>query len=116
MYCKNRMMEIYNYPKYGTPFKRGNRYYYFFNTGLQNQRWVWLRFTYSCIYPLPRFSSVLYTQQALDDEPEIFIDPNTFSEDGTISLGTYSFSEDGKLFAYALSQSGSDWRTIKVSK
>ena len=53
-------------------------------------------------------------QRSLDDEPKIFIDPNKFSEDGTVSLGTCAFSEDGKLFAYTLSQSGSDWQTIKV--
>ena len=106
------MTEIYNYPKYGTPFKRGNRYYYFYNTGLQNQRWVW---HYLLHKATPTFNSVLYTQQSLDDEPKIFVDPNALSEDGTISLGTYSFSEDGKLFAYTLSQSGSDWLTIKVS-
>ncbi|XP_065897775.1 prolyl endopeptidase-like [Dysidea avara] len=90
-----RMMEVYNYPKYGAPFKRGNRYYYYYNTGLQNQ-------------------SVLYTQKSLSDDATIFLDPNTFSEDGTVSLGTSAFSEDGELFAYAISQSGSDWQTIKV--
>ena len=61
------------------------------------------------------FCSVLYTQKSLSDEATIFLDPNTFSEDGTVSLGTSAFSEDGELFAYAISQSGSDWQTIKVS-
>ena len=109
------MTEIYDYPKYGTPFKRGGQYYYFFNTGLQNQRYIGV--TESELHvATPTFCSVLYTQQSLDDEPKVFVDPNTFSEDGTVSLGTYSFSEDGKLFAYSVSQSGSDWRIIKVSE
>jgi len=61
------------------------------------------------------FNSVLYTQKSLGDSASIFLDPNTFSEDGTVSLGTSAFSEDGELFAYTISQSGSDWQTIKVS-
>ena len=65
--------------------------------------------------PHPLFCSVLYTQKSLSDDATIFLDPNTFSEDGTVSLGTSAFSEDGELFAYAISQSGSDWQTIKVS-
>lgn len=58
--------------------------------------------------------SVLYVQLSLDAEPEVFVDPNTWSEDGTIALGSCSFSEDGSYCAYTISESGSDWRTVKV--
>ena len=53
-------------------------------------------------------------QESLEAEPEVFFNPNSLSEDGTVALGTKAFSEDGELFAYALSESGSDWNTVKV--
>ena len=87
---KERLKDIWNYPKYSSPFKAAGKYYYYKNDGLQNQY-------------------VLYTQTEIDSEPEVLIDPNTFSEDGTIALsGTY-FSNDGKYLGYAISSGGSDW-------
>ncbi|HBE17110.1 MAG TPA: S9 family peptidase [Cyanobacteria bacterium UBA11149] len=92
---KERITQLWNYEKYGTPFKEGNRYFYFKNDGLQNQ-------------------SVLYTLTSLDDQPRVLIDPNTLSEDGTIALSGLAISHDGNLMAYGLSYSGSDWIEWKV--
>jgi prolyl oligopeptidase len=88
---KNRLTQIWDYERYGVPFRYGNRYFLAKNTGLQNQ-------------------SVLYSVKQLGDPLEVLIDPNTLSEDGTVALSGYAFSEDGKYFAYATSASGSDWQ------
>ncbi|MBI3189484.1 MAG: S9 family peptidase, partial [Ignavibacteriales bacterium] len=92
---KERMTKLWDYPKYSTPFREGTNYFFFKNDGLQNQ-------------------SVLYIQKGLDGTPEVFLDPNKFSGDGTSSLGGMAFSKDGKYCAYGISKSGSDWRDIFV--
>ena len=92
---KQRLTQLWNYEKYGIPFKQGNHYFYFKNDGLQNQ-------------------NVLYTLTSLDAEPRVLLDPNTLSEDGTIALSGITISEDGNLMAYGLSTSGSDWNEWKV--
>jgi prolyl oligopeptidase len=99
---KNRLTQIWDYERYGVPFRYGNRYFLAKNTGLQNQ-------------------SVLYSVKQLGDPLEVLLDPNTLSEDGTVALSGYAFSEDGKYFAYATSASGSDWqqwyiRDVETSK
>ena len=87
---KQRLEKLWNYEKIGAPFKRGNYTYYYKNNGLQNQ-------------------SVLYRIDAAGNE-EVFLDPNTFSKDGSTSLASVSFSEDGSKVAYSISEGGSDWR------
>lgn len=91
---KERLSNLWNYEKIGAPFIEGDYTYYSKNDGLQNQ-------------------NVYYRKQE-DGEAELFLDPNTFSKDGTISLGGMSFSKDGKTLAYSISEGGSDWRKILV--
>ena len=90
-----RLTELWAYPWEGAPAKFGDYYYFYRNDGRQNQ-------------------AVLYRQASLDAEPEVFLDPNTLSEDGTVALSGISFSEDGRYLAYAASASGSDWSDIHV--
>lgn len=92
---ESRLTQLWDYEKYGTPFKQGDRYFYFKNDGLQNQ-------------------SVLYKLSSLDAQPEMLVDPNQWSDDGTDALGNMSFSHDGKLMAYGVQRAGSDWRTWEV--
>ncbi|XP_058090746.1 uncharacterized protein LOC131237107 [Magnolia sinica] len=91
----HQITTLFDHPRYDTPFKRGEKYFYFHNTGLQAQ-------------------SVLYVQDGLEEKAEVLLDPNSLSEDGTIALKITSISEDAKFLAYGLSSSGSDWVTIKV--
>ncbi|MGI0490878.1 prolyl oligopeptidase family serine peptidase [Alkalinema pantanalense CENA528] len=90
-----RLTELWNYEKYGLPFKRGDRYFYYKNDGLQNQ-------------------SVLYTLETLDAEPNVLLDPNQLSEDGTVALSGIAITDDGKRLAYGISKSGSDWQEWQV--
>jgi prolyl oligopeptidase len=92
---KERMTELQNYPKYGSPRKVNDKYYFFKNDGLQNQ-------------------SVLYELDSLNAEPKVLLDPNKLSDDGTVALSSTSFSNDGKYLAYSISKSGSDWNEIFI--
>ena len=92
---KERLTKLWNYEKYGIPFKEGSRYFYTRNSGLQNQ-------------------AVLYTVTSLDAQPQMVLDPNTLSADGTVALSGLQVSPDGKFIAYSLSASGSDWQEWKV--
>lgn len=92
---RERLTQIWNYPKYSVTFKKGNRYFFFKNEGMQNQ-------------------NVLWVQESLDDEPRILLDPNKLSEDGTVSLAVFDVSNDGKYLAYGISRAGSDWNEIFI--
>lgn len=92
---RKRLTELWNYEKYSAPFKAGKRYFFFKNDGLQNQ-------------------SVLYKQDSLDAEPSVMVDPNTWSKDGTVALGSTSFSDDGRYMAYSVADAGSDWNTWRI--
>ncbi|WP_339697635.1 prolyl oligopeptidase family serine peptidase [uncultured Marixanthomonas sp.] len=94
---KERLSTLWNYEKVGAPFKEGDYTYFYKNDGLQNQY-------------------VVYRYKTGEDPStaEVFLDPNTFTDDGTISLGNLSFSEDGKTSAYSISEGGSDWRKVLV--
>src|SRR5262245_17935375 len=92
---KDRLTKLWNYEKYGIPFKEGNRYFYLRNSGLQNQ-------------------SVLYTVSSIDGDPKLLLDPNTLATDGTVALSGTAVSNNGRLLAYSLSASGSDWQEWKV--
>ncbi|CAD6241187.1 GSCOCG00009209001-RA-CDS [Cotesia congregata] len=92
----DRLKQLWDFPKYSCPKKHGNKYYFYKNSGLQNQ-------------------SVIYSQNSPtepEEEAKVFFDPNTLSDDGSVAISTTEFSKDGKIFAYGLSKSGSDWSEI----
>ena len=94
---RERLESLYNYERLSAPFREGDYYYFYKNDGLQNH-------------------SVLYRKQDLDGTPEVFLDPNTFSADGTTGLASISFTKDGSLAAYLITEGGSDWRKAIVIK
>lgn len=92
-----RLEKVYNYERLSAPFREGDYYYFYKNDGLQNH-------------------SVLYRKKELDGPPEVFLDPNTFSADGTTGLAGISFTKDGSLATYMITEGGSDWRKAIVIK
>jgi prolyl oligopeptidase len=92
---KTRLEKMWNYEKYGSPFKEGGKYYFFKNDGLQNQ-------------------AVLYGQDNLNSPPSVVLDPNTLSKEGTVALGAVQFNKKGDKMAYQLAKAGSDWQTVYV--
>ena len=92
---QKRMTELWNYEKIGAPFKRGGRFYFSRNDGLQNQ-------------------NVLFQQDTLESEAQVLLDPNSWSKDGTIALSGSAFSDNGRYVAYGVQDAGSDWNTWKI--
>ncbi|HYS59317.1 MAG TPA: prolyl oligopeptidase family serine peptidase, partial [Gemmatimonadales bacterium] len=92
---RQRLTKLWNYPKYGAPFRKAGRYFFLKNDGLQNQ-------------------SVLYKQASLEATPETLLDPNILSEDGTVALSTLAVADNGRLLAYGTAASGSDWEEFRV--
>jgi len=92
---KTRLTELWDFPKYGTPFKEAGKYFFYKNSGLQNQ-------------------NVLFTTNDMAAEPSVLLDPNTLSKDGTAALTSIEISNDGKYLMYQVAKSGSDWNDIFV--
>ncbi len=92
---KERLTALFNYPRYSAPTRRGEYFFYTKNDGLQNQ-------------------SIWYRQKGLDGTPEVLLDPNKFSAEGTTRLGQFSLSKDGKYLGYGVSKGGSDWTDVYV--
>ena len=92
---EKRLTELWDYERYGMPYREGGLYYYSYNDGLQNQ-------------------DVVYVQESLDAGAELLIDPNTWSEDGTVAMASYFPSPDGKHVAYMIQDGGSDWRQARI--
>ena len=92
---RERLTELWNYPKQGIPQKKGGWYYFAYNDGLRNQ-------------------SVIYRSREIGTAAEVFLDPNALSDDGTVALNGLSFSDDGSYCAYSVSSSGSDWAEIRI--
>ena len=92
---KNQLEKVWNYEKISSPFKEGNYTYFYKNDGLQNQY-------------------VVYRKKEGEEKDQVFIDPNTFSKDGTVSMAGLDFSKDGSRAAYLISEGGSDWRKVIV--
>lgn len=92
---ERRLTELWDYERFSAPSRRGDWYYFSYNDGLQNQ-------------------SVMMRMRTLDSEPEVFLDPNTWSDDGTVALSGTVFSKDGRYCAYSISEAGSDWRRWRI--
>jgi prolyl oligopeptidase len=95
MQVRKRLEQLYNYPKYSAPFLKGDLLFFMKNDGLQNQ-------------------NVVYVQKGLDGAPEVLLDPNKFSADGTTRLGSFDVSKDGHYAAYGMEVGGSDWQEAKI--
>lgn len=102
---KTVLTECWNYPKLGIPCKHGDHYYFTYNSGLQNQ---------AVRYKIKEPNTYKISKEDALQGTEVFIDPNTLAADGTASIGSTSWSEDGKYMAYNVNLAGSDWATIKV--
>ena len=92
---RKQLTTLWNYEKYSTPYKKGGRYFFSKNNGLQNQ-------------------FVVYTVEKWGDTPRVLLDPNTWSKDGTVALGGVAVSDDAKYAAYSVAEAGSDWHVIRV--
>src|SRR5688572_26424584 len=90
---KKRLEILWNYPRYSSPFKKADYYYFFKNDGLQNQ-------------------AIMYRQKGINGEPEEFLNPNKLNKDGIAALGGYNFSKNGKYMAYSIGLAGSDWHEV----